>query len=84
MVFKLRRSTLRATQNRGPVPGLMQSIEPAGHYHIDFMRSGRVHYDGRWMLGALVSVAVCFGIWKLHQRTVRTDLEPRLRNWKNF
>lgn len=47
--------------------------------HIDFTRSGRVHYDGRWMLGALVSVAVFFGIWKLNQRAVCTDLEPRIR-----
>ncbi len=47
--------------------------------HLDAAKSGRVHFDGRLLLGTAVGVAVFFGVWKLNQRAVRTDLEPRLR-----
>ncbi|HEX5176158.1 MAG TPA: hypothetical protein VFV83_03960 [Chthoniobacteraceae bacterium] len=46
--------------------------------HADAAASGRVHFDGRLVLSAVVAVAIFFVVWKLNQRAVRTDLEPRL------
>ena len=46
---------------------------------IDATRTGRVHFDGKLLLSSVVTVGVFFGIWKLNQRAVRIDLEPRLR-----
>ena len=45
---------------------------------VDAAISGRVHFDGKLLLSSLAAVIVFFGVWKLNQRTVRTDLEPRL------
>jgi hypothetical protein len=45
---------------------------------VDAATSGRVHFDGKLLLSSLATVAVFFGVWKLNQRAVRTDLEPRL------
>ena len=45
---------------------------------VDAAISGRVHFDGRLLLSSIVAVIVFFGVWKLNQRAVRTDLEPRL------
>jgi hypothetical protein len=46
---------------------------------IDATRTGRVHFDRWLLLSSAVAVGVFFGVWKLNQRVVRKDLEPRLR-----
>lgn len=52
--------------------------------HVDGAKSGRVHFDGRLLFSSVVAVAVFFGVWKLNQRVVRTDLEPRLREFEKM
>lgn len=51
--------------------------------HVDGAKSGRVHFDGRLLFSSVVA-AVFFGVWKLNQRVVRTDLEPRLREFEKM
>lgn len=39
----------------------------------------RLHFDARFFVMNAVTLAVFYGIWRLNQRAVRKDLEPRLR-----
>ncbi len=39
----------------------------------------RLHFDARFFLMNAVTLAVFYGVWRLNQRAVRKDLEPRLR-----
>jgi hypothetical protein len=46
---------------------------------IDRLRSGRVHFDLAMFFTSSVVITVFFAVWKLNQRAIRSDLEPRLR-----